>query len=210
MLPPLRDGAEKKFMSQPDPIDFWFSIGSIYTYLAVMRLPEVEKQAGVSFRWRPFSIRVIMKEMDNFPASKPQKLAYSWRDAERRAASYGFPFPLTPAYPIKEYERANRVAIVGAAEGWCEGYVRATYRRWFVEHQEAGSEPNLSDSLKEIGQDPARVIALAGSDETGAAYRAATNEARSLGIFGVPAFVTGGELFWGDDRLDDAVRWHKR
>ncbi len=194
-------------MSQA-PIDFWFSIGSIYTYLAVMRLPEVEKQSGVSFHWRPFSIRVIMKEMDNFPASKPQKLAYSWRDAERRAAHYGVPFRLTPAYPIKEYERANRVAIVGAAEGWCPAYVRATYRRWFGEHQEAGAEPNLSESLKEIGQNPARVIALADSEETRAAFRAATDAARALGIFGVPTFVVRGELFWGDDRLDDAIRWH--
>ena len=67
-------------MSQA-PIDFWFSIGSIYTYLAVMRLPEVEKQSGVSFHWRPFSIRVIMKEMNNFPASKPQKLAWGVRSS---------------------------------------------------------------------------------------------------------------------------------
>jgi 2-hydroxychromene-2-carboxylate isomerase len=192
------------------PIDFWFSIGSIYTYLSAMRLAEVEQTHGVTFRWRPFSIRVIMKEMENFPSSKPVKLAYSWRDAERRAAAYGFPFRMTPPYPIKEFELANRVAVLGAAEGWCDRYVLATYRRWFLAHQEAGAEPNFSESMKEIGQDPQRVRAQAESEEIRAAYRAATGEARALGIFGVPTFVTGGELFWGDDRLEDAVRWHKR
>ena len=64
-------------------------------------------------------------------------------------------------YPLKNSDLANRVAVVGAREGWCADYVRATYRRWFVEHQECGTEPNLSDSLREIGEDPRRVLALA-------------------------------------------------
>ncbi|HEX5779263.1 MAG TPA: DsbA family protein [Xanthobacteraceae bacterium] len=189
------------------PIDFWFSIGSIYTYLAVMRIDEIARRENVAFRWRPFSIRVIMKEMDNFPASKPAKLAYSWRDAGRRAAAYGFPLRPTPPYPIKEYELANRVAVVGAFEDWCPAYVRATYRRWFHDHAEPGAEPNLGDSLREIGQDPDRVRARAEADDVRAAWRAATDEARALGIFGVPSFVSAGELFWGDDRLEDAARW---
>ena len=96
----------------------------------------------------------------------------------------------------------------GAAEDWCADYVRATYSRWFGLGEEAGSEPNVSASLKEIGQDPGRVLALAESDETGRAYDAATAEAKTLGIFGAPTFVTRGEIFWGDDRLEDAVRWH--
>ena len=98
----------------------------------------------------------------------------------------------------------------GAQEGWCADYVRATYRRWFVEHQECGAEPNLSGSLREIGEDPRRVIPLAESDETAGAYKAATDAARSLGIFGAPTFVARGEVFWGDDRLEDAVTWHQR
>ncbi|HKU93997.1 MAG TPA: DsbA family protein, partial [Vineibacter sp.] len=48
-------------------IDFWFSVGSTYTYLSVMRLPDVEKRTGIRFRWRPFSVRAIMREMDNVP-----------------------------------------------------------------------------------------------------------------------------------------------
>jgi 2-hydroxychromene-2-carboxylate isomerase len=195
-------------MTQDTPVEFWFSIGSLYTYLSVMRIDRVEDAMGVTFRWRPFSVRAIMREMDNQPISKPAKLAYMWRDVERRAAMYLCDFRRRPPFPIKNFDLANRIAVVGAAEGWCADYVRATYSRWFGLGEEAGSEPNVSESLREIGQDPARVIALAQSEETGRAYEAATDEARKLGIFGVPTFVTRGEIFWGDDRLEDALRWH--
>ena len=196
-------------MSPSGPIDFWFSIGSLYTFLAVMRMDRFEDTLGVEFRWRPFNVRTLMIEMDNIPAKKPVKMSYAWRDVQRRAEKYGVPFGEPPPYPLKDFDLANRIAIVGAREGWCADYVRAAYRRWFVERHEAGSEPNVSDSLREIGQDRARVLALAQSDEIAHAYAAATNEARTLGIFGVPTFVTRGELFWGDDRMEDAVAWHQ-
>jgi len=193
-----------------DPIDFWFSIGSMYTYLTVMRIDRVEELSDVSFLWRPFSVKAIMIEMDNRPMSKPLKLEYMWRDIERRAHGQLCDFPKRPPYPLKEVDLANRIAVVGVAEGWCQEYVRATYSRWFGLGEESGSEPNVSASLKEIGQDPARVLALARSDEIGRAYEVATAEAKSLGIFGAPTFVTRGEIFWGDDRLEDAVRWREK
>ncbi len=196
-------------MSHPAPIDFWFSIGSLYTFLSALRLDRIEDEGEVVFRWRPFSVRAIMIEMDNRPASKPLKLDYMWRDLHRRAALYGFAFEGRAPYPLKEFDLANRVAIVGAQGGWCADYVRATYRRWFVDKQEAGAEPNLSESLREAGQDPQRVLTLAQSSEIERAYQAATDEARALGIFGAPTFAVNGELFWGDDRLEDAVTWSK-
>ncbi len=197
-------------MAKNDTIDFWFSVGSTYTYLTVMRLPEIAGKSGVTFRWRPFSVRAIMKEMDNVPFStKPIKAAYMWRDIERRAAAYGLPVQVPAPYPLDNFDLANRVAILGAREGWCEDYVRATYKRWFQQRQPAGGEPNLSESLLEIGQDPQRVIAEANSDEIGKAYEAATDEARSLNLFGAPSFVVRREVFWGDDRLDDAISWLK-
>ncbi len=197
-------------MSQSAPIDFWFSVGSLYTFLAVMRMDRFEDTSDIEFRWRPFSVRTLMIEMDNIPAKKPVKMAYCWRDVERRAEKYGVPFRTRPPYPLQNFDLANRIAVVGASEGWCSDYVRATYRRWFIDGQEAGSEPNVSASLREIGQEPERVRQLAQSDAIGRAHEAATEEARRLGIFGAPTFISGGELFWGDDRLEDAVRWHLR
>ena len=57
------------------PIDFFFSIGSMYTFLTVMRIDRVEDMTGIPLVWRPFSVRAIMIEMDNRPMSKPRKLA---------------------------------------------------------------------------------------------------------------------------------------
>jgi len=175
-----------------------------------MRLAEMERRTGASFDYRPFSVRAIMVEMDNIPfANKPVKSRYMWRDIERRAGKYGIPVSIPAPYPLKEFDLANRVAIVGRQEGWCRDYITATYRRWFQHGQEAGSDPNLSKSLTEIGQDPVRVVDLARSSEIEAAYLHATDEARALGIFGSPTFVVGGELFWGDDRMEDAISWSR-
>ena len=79
-------------------IQFWFSIGSTYTYLSVTRIGAVAKETGTSFSWQPFSVRKIMREMDNvpFPPSKKTKVDYMWRDIERRAQAMDFRrgFPL--------------------------------------------------------------------------------------------------------------------
>ena len=191
-------------------IDFWISVGSTYSYLSVMRLKAVEDDTGVSFRWRPFSVRAIMIEQKNIPfMGKPVKMAYMWRDIERRARNFGFEPRLPAPYPLVEFDLANRIAVLGEREGWCADYVRAAYRHWFHSGREAGSEPGVSDALGEIGQSPARVIEAAKSEEIAEAYRSATEEAKSLGVFGSPTFVVDGEVFWGDDRLEDAIRWSK-
>ena len=112
-----------------------------------------------------------------------------WRDIERRASKYEVPLNVPAPYPLKNFDLASRVAVLGEMEGWCPNYVRASYRRWFVEGNEAGAEPNLSESLSEIGQDPDRVIVAANSETVGHAYDENTNEARRLSIFGSPTFV---------------------
>jgi len=189
-------------------IDFWFLIGSTYSYLSVMRLQSVEASSGIRFNWRPFNAREIMVEQNNRPfVGKPVKSAYMWRDIERRAGKYGIPIRTPAPYPLTQLEFANQVAVVAAEEGWCAAYTMATYRRWFQMGLEPGKDPNLSDSLREAGQDPDRVIREARSERIANALKAATDSARALGIFGSPTFAVGNEIFWGDDRLDDAIAW---
>jgi 2-hydroxychromene-2-carboxylate isomerase len=189
-------------------IDFWFTMGSTYTYLTVNRLPQIAETSGTRFRWRPFHLLIILKEMNHVPfADKPAKCAYMWRDIERRAAMYGIPARLPAPYPVANSERANLVATVGMQEGWGADYVRAAYRLWFQSGLENGSEANIAASLPEVGQDPSRVLAAAESEDTKAALIAETKVARELGIFGSPSFTVGLELFWGDDRLQDALDW---
>ena len=193
-------------------IEFWFSIGSTYTYLSVTRLKEVEKIFEVKFSWQPFSVRKIMLEMDNvpFPTTKKVKADYMWRDIERRANSYGFEAKVPAPYPLKEFDLANKIAVIGMQEGWCSDYVIVTYRRWFVTGLEPGSEPNVSESLREIDQDPERALELAADDNIYKAYLSQTEQAQTKRIFGSPSFIVDGELFWGDDRLEDAVNWALR
>lgn len=192
------------------PIDFWFTMGSTYSGLSVMRLADVERSTGMSFRWRPFHLLLILQEMKHVPfADKPAKCAYMWRDLARRAAMYGLAGQFPAPYPAKQSVAANQVAIVGMREGWGEDFVRAAYRRWFQEGEETGSEPNLSSSLRDVGQEPDRVLALAKTTETNDRLLAETDAAKQLGIFGSPTFVVGGELFWGDDRIEDAISWHR-
>ena len=190
------------------PIDFWFTMGSTYSYLSAMRLPQVERSTGVTFRWRPFHLLLILQEMKHIPfADKPAKMQYMWRDVERRASLYGLPVKLPAPYPAKQSIMANLVAIVGMREGWGADFVRAAYRRWFQAGEETGSEPNQSSSLRDIGQDPARVLALANATEANQRLLAETEAAKQMGIFGSPTFAVGHELFWGDDRLEDAISW---
>jgi 2-hydroxychromene-2-carboxylate isomerase len=194
-----------------DSIDFWFSTGSTYTYLAVSRLEQVAAAEGVRFNWRPFSVRAIMREQKNPPfIGKPVKTAYMWRDIERRAAMYGLRAKVPAPYPLKEFDLANRIALLGLAEGWGKPYIVASYRRWFVDGQEPAMEPNLTASLAEVGQEANRVVTRAAGDDVVESYEDNTNQARRLGIFGSPTFAVGGELFWGDDRLDDALTWYRQ
>jgi 2-hydroxychromene-2-carboxylate isomerase len=187
-------------------IDFWYSIGSTYSYLTVMRLAGVEARSGLSFRWRPMDVRSIMVAQNNIPFKyKPVKTAYMWRDIERRAARYGLHPRLPAPYPLPGLVLANLVATIGAKEGWIRDYTIATYRRWIEGGDPAGQEPNLSASLSEIGCDPETILLAAETEEVKRRLRAETEEARKKGIFGSPTFDVEGELFWGDDRLEDAV-----
>ena len=172
-----------------------------------MRLDEVAADRNVEFAWKPFSVRALMQEMNNVPfVGKPAKERYMWRDLERRAESYGIPIVLPVEYPLKQFDLANRVAIVAEQEGWCAEYVQNAYKLWFQHGLPAGRDDNLAESLAAVGQEPRRVLELARSESIEEAYDSATAAARDLGVFGSPSFVVDGrELFWGDDRLEDAI-----
>jgi len=192
------------------PLDFFLSLVSTYTYLAVNRAQEVASREGVTLRWRPFNVRAIMMEQDNRPfVGKPAKLKYMWRDLERRAVRHGIPFKSIPPYPVDPDLLNNRVASLAALEGWCPEYAKASYHDWFLEGKVAGDVDNVRAILGRLGKDPDKVIARANSDEIRSRLDAETDAARKLGIFGSPTFAYGDEIFWGDDRLEDAIDWAK-
>ena len=193
-------------------IDFYFSIGSTYTYLSVTRILDVEKKHGVKINWKPFSVRIIMNEMNNhpFPPDKKNKVDYMWRDIERRADRYGF-FAKTPVpYPLIEFDLANKLAILGLKEDWGINYVRLTYRRWFQEGREPATEPNLSEIFRELKIDKKKVMENVIKDEIENQYQQNTSKARDNKVFGSPTFVVGKEIFWGDNRMEDPISWSKK
>lgn len=189
-------------------LDFHFSLLSTYTYLAVNRADEVAARAGVTLRWRPFNVRSIMREQNNSPfIGKPVKMKYMWRDLERRARRHGIPFKSIPTYPVDPEMLANRIAVVAALEGWCPQYAKETYRDWFLEDRIPGDVPNTRAILSRLGKDPDGVIARAESAEIKEYLEAETAYVKELGVFGSPTFACGNEIFWGDDRLEDAIEW---
>ena len=191
-------------------IEFWYSIGSTYTYLSTQRLAQIETENEVVFEWCPFSVRSRMIEMENVPfmaEKKRDKIDYMWRDVQRRANFYGFNAKVPAPYPLKEFDLANKVAILGKDQGWIKEYTILTYKKWFLEHLEPGSEPNLSSTLKEIGLDSDSVIKQAQTELIEQKYLKNTEMAKNKGIFGSPTFIVENEVFWGDDRCEDAIKW---
>ena len=192
-------------------IDFYFSIGSTYTYLSVTRALEVEQKHQIKFNWTPFSVRVIMKEMNNvpFPKEKKNKVDYMWRDIERRAKNYGF-FAKTPVpYPLTEFDLANKIAILGLKNNWGVDYIQLTYKRWFQEGKEPAVEPNLSEICEKLSLDKEKIVSEASSEEINNIYLSNTEKARENKIFGSPSFIVKNEIFWGYDRMEDAIKWSK-
>ena len=193
-------------------IDFYFSIGSTYTYLTVTRILDVENKYQVKFNWKPFSVRAIMKEMNNipFPKEKMNKVNYMWRDIERRAEGYGF-FAKTPVpYPLSEFDLANQIAILGLEKDWGKDYIRLTYKKWFQEGKEPAIEPSISEVCNELKLNKDQIISDALNKEIQDKYEANTNSARENKIFGSPSFIVKKEVFWGDDRMEDAIKWNSK
>jgi 2-hydroxychromene-2-carboxylate isomerase len=116
----------------------------------------------------------------------------------------------SPTYPVDPQLLALRVGIVAAAEDWCADYTKATFRTWFLESKASGLPENVENVLRSLGRPTGDILARAAAPETDTRLKQETDAARQLGIFGAPTFVAGREIFWGDDRLEDAVAFLRR
>jgi 2-hydroxychromene-2-carboxylate isomerase len=194
----------------PPVLDFWFDFGSTYSYPAAMRIAPLAEQAGVSVRFRPFLLGPIFKAQgwttspfNLFPA----KGRNMWRDLERLCADLNLPFQRPEPFPQNSLTAA-RVALAGLDQGWGDDFCRAVFRAEFGEGRAIDETDTIGDILSELQIEPEPVLAAAQSDETKARLRAQTAEAERLGLFGAPSFTTAdGELFWGNDRLEQALKW---
>jgi len=194
-------------------LDFWFEFASTYSYPAAMRVEKLASAAGVSVRWRPFLLGPIFgaQGWNDSPFNLyPVKGKYMWRDLERICAKEHLPLTLPPVRFPQNGLKAARLALVGAREGWAPVFVRAIYTANFAEQKDITDDAVLASALRAAGTDAGAAVAAANTAENKAALKAQTDEAITRGIFGAPSFTAGGELFWGNDRLEQALRWAKR
>ena len=193
------------------PVDFWIEYGSTYTYLSVARMGRLAEASGVEVRWQPFFVMPIMAEsgMTQGPFLPfPSKTAYMWRDIERRSSRHGIPYARPSTYPVNSLLTA-RIACIASAEGWCQAFTEDVFRLHWTENILIGSDENLHRALVGLAKDPRLLVEKAQTTEIKEALKKQTERAKSLGIFGAPSFTVSEELFWGDDRLDEALEWAK-
>jgi len=191
-------------------LDFWFEFASTYSYLSVVRIRALAAEARVDVRFRPFLLGPIFKASgwDTSPFSIYEaKGRYMWRDMERLAAGLGRTFRRPEVFPQNGL-MAARLALAGLARGWGEDFSVAVFEAEFEQGRRIDDAELLSRILSRLKVDPNEALAAAQSNEIKALLRSETGQAQALGIFGAPSFVTAdGELFWGNDRLEQALAW---
>ncbi|MEQ9639432.1 MAG: 2-hydroxychromene-2-carboxylate isomerase [Alphaproteobacteria bacterium] len=194
-------------------VQFWYDFPSPYAYLAAMRIEALADAAGVEVIWRPFLLGPVLEQRVEKPSpfqnAEPAQARYRRRDVERLAAEYGLPLTWPSNYPRFSL-LASRVAVVAAAESWAAPFSRAVFHANFAQDRDIASAEVVTEILTDLGRDAAALIERAQSPENKAALRAAVEEALGHGIFGAPSLLVGTELFWGNDRLDQALAWAAR
>lgn len=191
-------------------LEFWYEFASTYSYLSVMRIGELAQRQGVSIKWRPFLLGPIFKSQgwDTSPFNiYDTKGRYMWRDLERLTDKYGINLKKPSEFPRNEI-LVSRVALIAEPEGWCEEFSKRVFVANFAEDRDISEKSEIITILDSLGQDPDRVLKLSVADENKLKLRSQTELAIEKGIFGAPSFLTpDGELFWGNDRLEDALLW---
>ncbi len=194
--------------SGPSPeIEFWFEFGSNYSYLSVMRIEDEARRRGIRIVWKPFLLGPIFRALGM--ATSPfilqkEKGAYVWQDMVRQCRKYGLrwvqpsTFPRLGILPL-------RVALLGADKPWIGAFCRQVMELNFVLDEDINRPDRIARLLTELGLSPSDLLDQANAESTKSRLREQTEQARLKGIFGAPTFFVGTEMFWGNDRLDDAL-----
>ncbi|MCJ2129032.1 2-hydroxychromene-2-carboxylate isomerase [Methylobacterium sp. E-045] len=198
-------------MPRRPTLEFWYEFSSTYSYLAAMRIDGMADAAGVAVRWRPFLLGPIFASQgwNSSPFNLfPAKGRHMWRDVEREVARQGLP-PLKRVDPFPQNSlSATRAATYGMDHDWLVPFSKAVYETQFSLGHSIAEPQAVAGILDRLGLDGTVILKAAASEGNKGRLRVNGEEARSRGIFGAPTFLTGdGELFWGNDRLEQALAW---
>ncbi len=191
-------------------LDFWYEFASTYTYLSVMRIEDLARDAGIEVRWRPFLLGPFFKAQGWTTSpfkEQVEKGRYMIRDMERICAARGLSFTMPDPFPqLSLY--AARLALIGADEGWAGRFSRLVFTEQFAGNIQLEDKTALGTCLSAIGLEADELLTRIETPEIKQRLRRQTDDALALGLFGSPTFVTeDGELFWGDDRLEQSISW---
>lgn len=188
-------------------LEFWYEFASTYSYLSAMRIEAMAEAAGISVIWRPFLLGPIFHAQgwNTSPFNiYPAKGRYMVQEMERQTAARGLPFKMPSPFPQNSLHVA-RLALIGHDEGWGPAFTRAVYTAQFGEGANIADRQLLGKILGDLGVDAASALERMEQPEIKERLRERTEEATELGIFGAPSFLAHNELYWGDDRLEQAL-----
>ncbi|MCP4328911.1 MAG: 2-hydroxychromene-2-carboxylate isomerase [Alphaproteobacteria bacterium] len=191
------------------PVEFWYDFASPYCYLAAMGIEERAAAAGVAVTWRPFLLGPILKARPGNPVptqnASPAERRYRRRDVTRLCARFG----LALVWP-SNYPRGSLVATIADAAAWAPAFARAVFHANFADDRDIADTGVVAAILDGLGLPAADLLDQAEQPAAKTALKAAGDRAVALGIFGAPTFRAADELFWGHDRLDQALDWAAR
>jgi 2-hydroxychromene-2-carboxylate isomerase len=188
-------------------IEFWFEFASNYSYLSVMRIEDMAQRCGVRIIWKPFLLGPIFRDL-GFETSpfvlQKEKGAYVWQDMARQCRKYGLRWTQPTTFPRLGVLPA-RIALLGAEQPWIGAFCRQVMELNFALDQDINQPDRMAAILTELGLPAAEILDRAQSEPSKKLLREQTAAARAKGIFGAPTFFVGTEMFWGNDRLEDAL-----
>jgi 2-hydroxychromene-2-carboxylate isomerase len=189
-------------------IEFWFEFASTYSYPAAMRVERLAGEAGIGVEWKPFLLGPLLNGQQGLTDSPfnafPVKGKYMWRDLARVCEDAGLPLTKPAAFPQNGL-KAARVTLAPPEDARPD-FVRGVYAANFAEGALISDDAVLEGLLIRLGHSPDAVLARAGSAEVKAQLKKNTEEAAARGVFGAPTFFApDGDMFWGNDRLEQAV-----
>jgi 2-hydroxychromene-2-carboxylate isomerase len=190
---------------RPPEIEFWFEFGSNYSYLSAMRIEDEARKRNVRIVWKPFLLGPILQSFGAHPFRQEQKGTYVHSDMARLCRKYG----LSPWVKPSVFPRLGvlplRIALLASDQPWMAAFCRKVMEQNFVRDQDINQPGSIAPILAGLGLPAEDILNQAQSEPVKTGLRTQTEMARDKGIFGAPTFFVGNEMFWGNDRLDDAL-----
>ncbi|MCF8480201.1 MAG: 2-hydroxychromene-2-carboxylate isomerase [Rhodospirillum sp.] len=183
-------------MSDRVGLRVFFNFRSPYCYLGSKTMFPLFERFDVDLLWRPLPGWQGRSD----PERAKVKLPVARQDMRRFARRLGI--PVNPPPVTTDPTRAAAISLLAEEKGLLKDWVVECMREEWAKGQDIGQDPPLRAVAERIGLDPAEALTAADDPARLARLESHAEEAKASGVFGVPTFIVGEEIFWGQDRLD--------